>query len=116
MDPGPGFAHHGAAMDAHDRVLYVQILAQMLIADGVLADDERAHLDRVMGSLELTPEEREQVFKNVSLDSPVEERVAALSVDAKQSLLDEVEKALTVDGGMSNSEKYFLSRVQKLVG
>lgn len=103
-------------MDAHDRVLYVQIVAQMLIADGVLADEERAHLDRMMDSLALTAQEREQVFRSVSLDSPVEERVAALSETARQNLLGEVEKALTVDGEMSNAEKYFFGRVQKLVG
>lgn len=116
MDHRPIVAHHHRAMDAKDRVLYVQILAQMLIADGVLADEERAHLDTMMNSLDLSPEERQEVFKNVSLDSPVEERVAALSDDAKKGLLGEVEKALMIDGDMSNSEKYFLERVQKLVG
>jgi len=105
-----------AAMDENDRVLYVQILAQMLIADGVLADDERAHLDRVAGSLGMPEDEKQNALKGVSLDSPVEERVAALSDDAKSNLLVEVEKALHVDGDMSNSEKYFLERVRKLVG
>ena len=45
-------------MDPKDRILYVQILAQMLIADGVLADEERAHLDRVMDSLGMPDDER----------------------------------------------------------
>lgn len=104
-------------MDPKDRKLYVQILAQMLIADGVLADEERAHLDRVMDSLGMPDGERSDALREVSIDSPVEDRVNALGDQAKKSLLTEVEKALGVHGHeMSNSEKYFLDRVRKLVG
>jgi uncharacterized tellurite resistance protein B-like protein len=102
-------------MESKDRVLYVQILAQMLIADGVLADEERTHLDAVMESLNMPPEERREALGNVSIDSPVEERVAALGAEAKGQLLAEVEKALRVDGELTNSESYFLERVKKLL-
>lgn len=97
-------------------MLYVQILAQMLIADGVLADEERAHLDKVMDGVGMPPEERQEALKGVSIDSPVEERVAQLSDAVKQNLLSEVDKALRLDGELTNSEAYFLERVKKLVG
>lgn len=103
------------AMDGPDRLLYVQILAQMLIADGVLGDDERAHLDAVMDGLGMPAAERDQALRDVSIDSPVEERVAALDDAVKQNLLDEVHRALTVDRELTNSEVYFLERVQKLL-
>lgn len=115
VDPRRVLAHHGRAMEAQDRILYVQILAQMLIADGILADEERTHLDRVMDSLQMPTEERHEALKGVSIDSPVEERVAALGDEAKKGLLDEVHKALSIDGEMTNSEKYFLERVQLLL-
>lgn len=102
-------------MDANDRVLYVQILAQMLIADGILADEERAHLDTVAEGLGMPESEKQEALKGVSIDSPVEERVQALSEEARSNLLAEVKKALEVDGELSNSEKYFLERVEKLV-
>ncbi|MCZ7679661.1 MAG: hypothetical protein M5U28_13235 [Sandaracinaceae bacterium] len=51
----------------------------------------------------------------MSIDSPVEERVAALGAEAKKGLLSEVEKALHLDGELSKSEAYFLERVKKLV-
>jgi uncharacterized tellurite resistance protein B-like protein len=114
--PGGVLAHHARAMDPQDRILYVQILAQMLIADGVLADEERAHLDRVMDGLEMPSEERQKALSGVSIDSPVEERVAALSASAKQTLLAEVEKALRIDGELTRSESYFLERVKALLG
>ncbi len=108
-------AHHAAAMEPQDRILYVQILAQMLIADGILADEERAHLDRVMDGLSMPQAERQEALKGVSIDSPVEERVAKLGAAAKQNLLGEVEKALHIDGELSRSEAYFLERVKKLL-
>lgn len=116
MDPGLVLAHDVGAMQPQDRILYVQILAQMLIADGVLADEERAHLDQVMDGLEMPPEERQQALQGVSIDSPVEERVSALSEGVRQSILAEVEKALRLDGELTKSEAYFLERVRNLVG
>ena len=108
--------HDCCAMEAKDRLLYVQILAQMLIADGVLSDEERAHLDTVMDSLEMPDAERSKALSGVSIDSKVEDRVAALSAGAKKGLLAEVEKAINIDGEASNSEAYFLERVKKLLG
>ena len=73
-------------MEPQDRKLYVQILAQMLIADGVLADEERAHLDTVMDGLDMPEQERAEALRGVSIDSE-----------------------------MTNSEKYFLERVETLL-
>ena len=42
-------------------------------------------------------------------------RVAGLGEEAKKTLLTEVKKALVVDGEMTNSEKYFLERVETLL-
>lgn len=116
MDPGRDLTHHAAVMDPKDRILYVQILAQMLIADGVLADEERTYLDRIMDSLDMPADERRTALSGVSIDSPVEERVQALGPTVKAQLLVEVEKALMIDGQMTNSEAYFFERVKKLVG
>lgn len=102
-------------MERHERKLYVQILAQMLIADGVLADEERAHLERVMDRLELSGEERSEALGEVSIDSPVEARVAELGEAARGTLLTEVEAALDADGQRTKSEAYFLSRVRRLL-
>ena len=102
-------------MEPQDRILYVQILAQMLIADGSLADEERTYLDRIMESLGMPAAEQREALGGVSIDSPVEERVRALSDAAKSTLLAEVEKALNVDGELTRSEQYFLDRVKGLL-
>jgi uncharacterized tellurite resistance protein B-like protein len=116
VDPGAEVAHHRAAMESSDRILYVQILAQLLIVDGVLADQERSYLDRIMESLAMPEDERKRALKGVSVDSPVEERVQALGVEHRARLLAEVEKALDIDGQRTRSEEHFLARVKQLVG
>ncbi|MFK7985697.1 MAG: hypothetical protein AB8I08_06665 [Sandaracinaceae bacterium] len=102
-------------MEAKDRILYVQILAQMLIADGVLSDEERTHLDAVMDSLSMPDKERRDALSGVSIDSAVEDRVAQLGDGAKKQLLAEVKKAMRPEGEITNSEAYFLERVKKLL-
>lgn len=102
-------------MEPTERILYVQILAQMSIADGVLEDEERSYLDRIMDSLGMEASERRAALGGVSIDSPVEERVEQLGPEARATLLREVEKALGAEGEVSRAEAYFLERVKSLL-
>lgn len=106
------FGENAASMQPAERKLYIQILGQMLIADGVLADSERSYLDRVMDGLEMAPEERKAALSGISLDSPVEERISGLSDAARAQLRGEVERAMGVDGEMRRSESILLERVR----
>ena len=103
-----------AAMDKSERITFVRIIAQMLIADGALSDEERAHLDLVMGSLDLSKEERSEALTKIDLDSPLEDRVAELSEGSKKRLGEEVEKAMA-GRTPTRSEAYFLQRVRALL-
>jgi len=108
----PAFGENAALMQPAERKLYIQILGQMLIADGVLADSERSYLDRVMDGLEMAPDERKAALSGISLDSPVEERIAGLSDAAKAQLRGEVDRAMGIDGEMARSESILLERVR----
>lgn len=94
----------------------MQIVGQVLIADGILGDAEREHLDKVMDELKLSEDERKAALKGIDMDSPVEERVAALSEQARGELLEAVEKAAAADGGESKGETLLLERIRALVG
>jgi len=103
-------------MQAHDQKLFVQIIGQLLISDGILSDPERAYLDRVMDSFSMGPEERKLALHGISMDSPVEERVAGLSAEARAQLLDAARDAVSADGETSKNESAFLERLEQLVG
>jgi uncharacterized tellurite resistance protein B-like protein len=103
-------------MDASEKKLLVKILGQVLIADGVLADAERSYLDRVMDSLGLSPDERRDALRDISVDSPVEERVAALSAEGRTVLLREVEAAASIDNEHTRAEKHLVEKIRVLIG
>lgn len=102
-------------MTPEDRKTFVQIVGQVLIADGVLGDAERAHLDKVMDELGLGEAERKEALRGIDLDSPVEERVNALSDAAKSKLLAAVEAAAGADGETAKVEQALVETVRALV-
>lgn len=103
-------------MEPNDRKLFAQIVGQILIADGALADAEREYLDRVMNSLEMSPEEQKAALSGIDTDSPVEERVKSLSSDAQQKLLDEVGKAVNSDAEAGRGGQLVAERIRSIIG
>ena len=103
-------------MSPEDRTTFVQIIGQVLISDGVLGDAERAHLDAVMDELGLDGDARKAALSGINMDSPVEERVAALGAEAKSQLLAAVERAAASDGDAAKSETHLVEKVRALLG
>lgn len=99
-----------------ERITLTQLVGQMLIADGELNDDERDYLDKVMLAFELSDEERKQVIRGIDVDSPVEERVATLSEEARASLVTELETAMYAGGDVAPGEERMLARVKAMLG
>lgn len=110
-----GFVIRSGAMDVNDRTTFVQIVGQVLIADGVLGDDERAHLDRVMDELGLEGDDRRAALSGIDLDSDVKARVASLSAEARDQLVAAVERAAAADGESSKVEAAFVDEIRQLV-
>ncbi|MBX3246471.1 MAG: hypothetical protein KF901_04745 [Myxococcales bacterium] len=102
-------------MTPEDRKRFVQIVGQVLISDGVLGDAEREHLDRVMDELQMPDTERKAALSGIDMDSNVEERVAALSEEARARLLSAVEAAVKIDGETAKSETQLLETIRRLV-
>lgn len=103
-------------MTPEDRTRFVQIVGQVLIADGILGDSERDHLDRVMDELGLEGEARKDALKGIDVDSPVEDRVAALGSEARAQLLAAVEKAAALEPHESGRESVLVIRLRELCG
>ena len=103
------------SMTPEDCTRFVQIIGQVLISDGVLGDAEREHLDRLMDELKLDDAARKAALSGINMDSPVEERVGALSPAAKGQLLEAVERAAGADGETSKSETMIVEKVRSLL-
>ncbi len=92
-------------MDVQSKIAFCQIIAQILIVDGVLTDVERSFLQSVMNELQMTDEERTDVFTKVNIDDSIEDRLALLDREALQALLIEMRAASSLDGHIDPVER-----------
>jgi len=102
-------------MEATKNVVYCQLVAQLLIIDGVLTDDERSFLESLMNDLALDSAQREEVFNGVNINDTVEDRLSKLSKDSIETLLTEVRAAAAVDGTISAVERVLIGKIQSFL-
>ncbi len=98
-------------MTEQDKILYCQIVAQVVIADAAVTDDERAFLDRLMNQLGLEGEARRAALQ-VDYGDPVEDKVAKLDPELRQSLVEELEVAAGADGNVDKRETALIESVR----
>jgi len=98
------------------NLLYCQIVAQLLIADPAVTDEERAFLERVMDRFQFGPEQKQAVFNGVNIGEPVADKLARLDEQARYELLDELEAAAEVDGSIDPGEQQIIEEVRKAIG
>ena len=88
------------------------LVAKVLVADGMMQDEERAFLDTVMNSLGLTPDERKSVIELDGLDN-AHKFVLDLPKDERQQILEMLVDAASVDGKLSQYEMGVVKRLTK---
>jgi len=87
------------------------LVSKVLVADGMVTDDERAFLDGVMTKLGLDAEERRGVIDLEGWDE-AEAVVAGLSVDERLALIEMLVDAASSDGHLSPNEMAAIKRVE----
>jgi len=86
------------------------VVSKVLIADGMMSDDERGFLDEVIRSLGLTDDERRRVVELEGLDEAAA-IVRQLPIDERRDLLALLVDAAGADGKLASHE---LAAVKKL--
>ena len=86
------------------------LVSKVLVADGMMTDEEREFLDGVMRKLELTEAERRQVIELEGWDEaePIVER---LSEDERREIVSLLVDAAAADGKLSAHELATVKRV-----
>ncbi|MCX4242222.1 tellurite resistance TerB family protein [Paraliomyxa miuraensis] len=100
---------------SQDR-LFCEIVAQLIIADAAVTDDERAFLDRLMERFGFDDDDRRAVFGAVDIGQPVDERLERLDQEHREQLLVELEAAAAVDGEVGRGEAEIIAEVRGLLG
>jgi uncharacterized tellurite resistance protein B-like protein len=92
------------------RVAKCLLVSKVLVADGILTENERIFLDKMMRRLGLDEAERQSVLNLEGLDqaAPV---VAKLSTDEKRELLSTLAAASSTDGRLSPLERAAVEQI-----
>lgn len=82
------------------RVAKCLLVSKVLVADGMVTENERAFLDRLMKRLELDEAQRQSVIDLVDIDK-AEAEVNKLSKEEKQEMVSVLVDAASADGRLS---------------
>ncbi|MDQ3367727.1 MAG: TerB family tellurite resistance protein [Myxococcota bacterium] len=91
------------------------LVSKVLVADGMVHDEERGFLEHLMDRLELSEAERKDVIDLHGLDHAAG-IVSALSVDERRALLEMLVDAASSDGKLSPHELATVKRVTIALG
>jgi tellurite resistance protein len=91
------------------------VVSKVLVADGIMTDDERGFLAAMMGRLGLTPDEQRSVIELEGLEE-ADRIVAALSVDERREVVALPVDAASADGKLSPHELAAVKRVTAALG
>ncbi len=91
------------------------LVSKVLIADGMMQDEERAFLAEMMTALDLTPEERTSVVELKGLDQ-AEPFVRGLPAEERQALVEQLVDAASADGKLSPHELAMVKRLTTALG
>jgi len=91
------------------------LVSKVLVADGIMSDDEHWFLSMMMDKLELTPEERESVTDLEGWDE-AEPIVLALPLEERRELVAMLLDAAGADGRFSAAEMATVKKVAAALG
>ena len=91
------------------------LVSKVLVADGMMTDEEKSFLDGFMLELGLTDEEKKQAIELEGWDE-AEPIVKALSMEQKLGLVERLVDAAAADGHLSPHELEAVKKVSKALG
>lgn len=91
------------------------VVSKVLVADGMMTDEERGFLAAMMGRLGLSPDEQRRVIELEGLDE-ADRIVGALSVDERREIVALLVDAASADGKLSPHELAAVKRVTSALG
>ena len=91
------------------------VVSKVLVADGIMTDDEREFLANLMQTLELGDDERRRVIELEGLDE-ADAIVRALPIDERRAVVALLVDASSADGTLSPHELTALKQLTAALG
>lgn len=102
-------------MTRDDQKTCCELVAQLLLIDGAVTDEERAYLIGLMDHFGFSDADKQSVYEHVNIDDDIEAKVARLSDEARNELVKELETAAAADGNLGPGERDVMRRVQEAI-
>jgi uncharacterized tellurite resistance protein B-like protein len=103
-------------MDKNDQIQICKVIAQAIMADAQITDEEHEFLTRLMDRYELDEAQRKDVMNRNMDDDPAAMVKEIGGLESKDELLGELLSAIAVDGEVAPQEKALLQTVGKAIG
>jgi uncharacterized tellurite resistance protein B-like protein len=103
-------------MDVANKLAVCKVVAQAILSDGEIPDEERAFLDKLMERYGLDPAQRREVLHRNVGDDPAELVRGIDDPEAREALLRELARAVATDGVLAAAEEQLLARVAEALG
>jgi uncharacterized tellurite resistance protein B-like protein len=97
------------------KVAKCLLVSKVLVADGMMTDEERAFLETMMTAQGLDADERRRVIDLEGWDD-AEPLVRGLSLEERQQLVEQLVDAASADGRLSPNELATIKRVSAALG
>jgi uncharacterized tellurite resistance protein B-like protein len=97
------------------KVAKCLLISKVLVADGMMTENERVFLDKFMRGLGLDDAARRQVVNLEGWDA-AEPVVAALSMDEKRAFVSQLVDASSADGKLSPLELQAVKKITAALG
>jgi len=97
------------------RIAKCLLVSQVLVADGIMTENERAFLDALMTRLRLSDAERRRVIDLEDWDA-AEPIAKAMTIDERREIIAMMVDAASSDGRLSPLESQTVKRIAKALG
>ena len=91
------------------------VVSSVLVADGMMTDDERAFLDELIAGFGLSADERRVVIELEGVDE-ANALVATLPEDQRRAIVEQLVDAASADGKLSPHELAAIKKVSDALG
>lgn len=91
------------------------VVSKVLVADGMMTDEEKEFLDGMMTTLGLSEAEKRSVYDLEGIDEATAQ-VKALPAEERQDVIEQLVDAASADGKLSPLELDVVKRVTKTLG
>lgn len=103
-------------MELSQKKALCRIVAQLLITDLVLTDDEGDYLSRLMVELGLDASAQREVIASVNVGQDLTALLEGLDRAHREEILERLHRAAEVDGAVGDGELALIAQVEAALG